>query len=136
MRPLKVRAAQWTANVISKIFKGLIRERRAPEPPVVARDTGASARHWISNPWHAVSVAPCRRACLSARNAMGVRFLSKEAPTLPLTGCTSVACECRYRHHEDRRRSLRRASDVMQTARAWNGREQRNSHGRRNTDSP
>jgi hypothetical protein len=113
-------------NIIKKLFKG------QAEPAVQRLDNG-STRHWISNPWHAVSVVPCRGACGAARQSNGVRYLSKSAPALPLTGCTATACTCRYRHHEDRRRALRRASDVMVTAQ-WAGRERREARGRRLTD--
>ena len=31
------------------------------------------------------------------------RYLSKDAPRLPLRDCTESGCTCRYRHYEDRR---------------------------------
>jgi hypothetical protein len=63
-----------------------------------------------------------------------VRFLSSEAPALPLAGCDARACTCRYRHHEDRRSSLRRAADVVSSGAYWAGQERRKSIGRRSTD--
>jgi hypothetical protein len=36
------------------------------------------------------------------------RFLSGEAPPLPLPGCTAPRCLCRYAHYEDRRARDRR----------------------------
>jgi len=38
------------------------------------------------------------------------RFLSSEAPLLPLAGCTVESCQCRYVHYEDRRERDRRNS--------------------------
>ena len=38
------------------------------------------------------------------------RFLSSEAPLLPLAGCTVESCRCRYVHYEDRRERDRRNS--------------------------
>ena len=31
------------------------------------------------------------------------RYLSREAPILPLPTCNSKGCACRYLHHDDRR---------------------------------
>lgn len=36
------------------------------------------------------------------------RFLSREAPRLPLAGCTMKYCRCRYVHYKDRRQRERR----------------------------
>jgi hypothetical protein len=42
----------------------------------------------------------------------GQRFLSDEAPVLPLAGCeTPQACRCIYEHFTDRRTVLRRDVD-------------------------
>ena len=106
-------------KLIKRLFSGQV-ETVDPTPD--------KAPHWISNPWHAVSVVPCKGACIVARQSTGMRFLSKEAPPLPFAGCTAPACTCRYR------RSLRRASDVMASAAHWGGRERREAPGRRLTD--
>jgi hypothetical protein len=66
----------------------------------------------VTNPWHAVAVAtgkPCCRASVAARN---VRYLSREAPPLPLAGCTQPqTCLCKYKHYGDRRAGPRRSTD-------------------------
>jgi hypothetical protein len=62
------------------------------------------------NPWHAVGIVPGHGACMAAQTCKGKRFLSKEAPRLPLTECV-MRCECRYRHFEDRRGQPRRAEE-------------------------
>jgi hypothetical protein len=77
---------------------------------------------------------PNPRACGKARGLVRVRFFAKEAPHLPLEGCNVRTCACRYRHHEDRRRALRRASDFAASCRYWGGQERRGAVGRRNTD--
>jgi hypothetical protein len=95
----------------------------------------SAARYYrVTNPWHAVSIVPGPRVCAKAHGLARVRFLSKEAPPLPLGGCDARGCGCRYRHHEDRRREPRRASDFMAGGRSWAGAERRRSTGRRNTD--
>jgi hypothetical protein len=116
-------------------ISSIIRRLFGPQPePVKTRPEASSARQWISNPWHAVSVIPCRDACGAARQANRVRFLSKEAPVLPLPGCSARNCDCRYRHHQDRRNTLRRQSDLMASKRHWTGKERRGAMGRRDTD--
>jgi len=62
--------------------------------------------------WHAVSIIAGPQACAAAQ-AFGLRrFLSGAAPRLPLAECTqSDRCQCRYRHHADRRAGGRRADD-------------------------
>lgn len=51
----------------------------------------------------AVSVDPGRQACRAAKKLEGERFLSTEAPSLPLADCDESTCGCHYRKHEDRR---------------------------------
>ena len=54
-------------------------------------------------PWHAVSVGG-PDACVAAAKLARWRFLSVEAPRLPLPQCSSAwRCACIYRHHSDRR---------------------------------
>ena len=91
-------------------------------------------RQWISNPWHAVGIVPSLESCAAAHSASNVRYLSQEAPVLPLAGCTAGKCTCRYRHFQDRRGSPRRDSDIIGPRMGWPGRERRVAHGRRSTD--
>jgi hypothetical protein len=54
--------------------------------------------------YHAVEVRCRDDACDAAKAVRGKRYLSKDAPTFPLTDCDKRAsCACRYRHLEDRR---------------------------------
>jgi len=116
---------------LSELIKRLLGDpppRRNREP-----DAKSSSRPQV-NPWHAVSIVPCDRACASAEQAVGTRYLSKQAPTLPLEGCTTAGCECRYRHHGDRRQALRRSADVWSGRGGWIGSERRETRGRRMSD--
>lgn len=68
--------------------------------------------------WHAVSVRPGPSACGAAMSGKDKRWLSREAPTLPLPGCSRPdRCLCRYLHHDDRRVGGRRAEDLDAFAR-------------------
>lgn len=94
--------------------------------------------HTVSNPYHAVSIVPGQRACEVARQNTEARFLSSEAPVLPLAGCDVGRCTCRYQHHPDRRaEDPRREVDigVVTMSGQWNGRIERRRKGRRVTDT-
>jgi hypothetical protein len=61
------------------------------------------------NPWHCVSIQCGTSPCSSARHLQGRRFLSDDAPPLPLPYCDGRTCACRFRHFSDRRVGDRRA---------------------------
>ncbi len=52
---------------------------------------------------HAVSIERDLLPCKAAQDIGDKRFLSHEAPDLPLEGCDRDKCACRYVHHSDRR---------------------------------
>lgn len=56
-----------------------------------------------SHPYHCVEIVNDKGVCDSAKKLKDKRFLSKDAPTLPLPDCNEAECHCRYLHHEDRR---------------------------------
>lgn len=92
--------------------------------------------HRVTNPYHAVSIKAgpnCEKTALQYGRR---RYLSREAPTLPLPTCNTKACSCRYLHHDDRRSGEdRRIRDVWNahTQSATNG-DRRRTGGRRVTD--
>ncbi len=90
----------------------------------------------VTNPHHAVTVVPGQNACPEARALRGQRFLSREAPALPLTGCGTPKCTCRYEHHADRRKGGRRAHDLAVSIDGYDGEENRDAtkRGRRKSD--
>lgn len=87
----------------------------------------------IANPYHAVSIETGTRCCEAAREASDQRFLSTEAPMLPLDGCTQAVCRCRYVHHSDRRAKRDRRVQFPNPHALRNG-ERRAGGGRRVTD--
>jgi hypothetical protein len=103
--------------------------REAPEP-------APAAPRKVPNRFHAVTIAPGRQACAEARALRGKRFLSHEAPALPLKTCGSPQCECRYEHHEDRRKGGRRAHDLGVSTDGYDrdDKRQKSQRGRRKTD--
>ena len=65
-----------------------------------------------SNDWHAVAIKPKGQCCEAVQARRSARFLSKEAPRLPLAECnTSDTCTCVYKHHADRRAQPRRHAE-------------------------
>ncbi len=62
--------------------------------------------------YQALSVHYRRDACEAVRRLAGKRFLLKEAPSLPLHGCTAEHCRCGYVHHPDRRSGEERRSGL------------------------
>jgi hypothetical protein len=86
--------------------------------------------------WSAVSILPGSMSCEAARALKGKRFLSAEAPRIPLAECASAAnCRCVYRKFADRRADPRRTEDRDGMRRAGtSGAERRVGRGRRRTD--
>jgi hypothetical protein len=89
------------------------------------------------NRWHAVSVVARGFACPLVRALRGHRFLSNEAPGLPLSCCQRPEqCHCIYRHYEDRRNGPRRKVERGYYPTAPTGNvERRKRSSRRSTDS-
>jgi len=94
----------------------------APKPPL--------------RPWHAVSIVPGSQPCAAAAGLARKRFLSRNAPALPLKTCDQAQCACRYDHHDDRRKGPRRASEMGVSVDGYDGLDKRGGpkRGRRKTD--
>jgi hypothetical protein len=112
-----------------------IRSLLSGQPSPLAPGSKVPRHLAVTNPWHAVSIVPGPQACHKARSLTRVRFLSSQAPRLPIAECEIRRCSCRYRHHHDRRRQARRAADLAASGAYWSGAERRRSGGRRSTDS-
>lgn len=87
-----------------------------------------------TNPYHAVSILPGASACAAAYRSAGQRFLSREAPRLPLPSCDARTCGCRFKHFKDRRAGPRRNNDVGLMTASPPSKERRQSRGRRAED--
>lgn len=89
-----------------------------------------------ANSWSAVSIVCTRASCAAAQALKRQRYLSADAPRLPLSDCTSAeACPCVYRKHADRRGAPRREADTTGLRRSGPNSERRSSRGRRSTDN-
>jgi hypothetical protein len=86
-------------------------------------------------PFQAISIYRGLTCCDMARKFSEHRFLVRDAPPLPLAGCTMrQTCKCKYIKHRDRRAEPRRLIDFGLSARIFDGRERRMRGGRRTDD--
>ncbi|MEQ8857666.1 MAG: hypothetical protein RIC56_03385 [Pseudomonadales bacterium] len=100
------------------------------------RKTGPKkpATSTLSHLFHGIAIRPGENACDAALALSQERFLSEEAPRLPLTGCSkALTCSCVYRHFSDRRTDVRREADLGLPPR-YIPEDQRYGRGRRVTD--
>jgi len=98
------------------------------------------ARAKQARPYQAVSVASYGGGCSEVASIAGQRFLVKVAPLIPLQGCASNHCNCRYVRHDDRRHLGRdrrlgvgMVSEIFEVSETQDRRYQK-SPGRRKTD--
>ncbi len=90
----------------------------------------------MSQNYHAVSIRHQPRCCAAVKAIGDQRFLSTDAPLLPLADCSAPGqCRCRYKHHTDRRDDARRDTDVGLPERSFHGPNRRSAFGRRTTDA-
>jgi hypothetical protein len=97
-------------------------------------DAPSAKEKTINRRWHAVGIVPTARSCDAARACRDRRYLSAEAPALPLKGCDAVRCECRYGHFDDRRRGPRRGEEKGGIPHKATQADRRERRGRRATD--
>jgi hypothetical protein len=93
----------WLLAIVAGSVVAYFLFRRAHPHP--AQPTSLVAR---PPTYHCVEIQGDDPSCASARQLAGRRFLSDEAPALPVPGCDQPHCRCRYVHHEDRRQHDRR----------------------------
>jgi hypothetical protein len=86
-------------------------------------------------PFQGISVYRGLICCELARKVSEHRFLVRDAPSLPLSGCSMPEkCHCKYIKHKDRRSEPRRLIDFGVAPRLFDGRERRARDGRRRSD--
>jgi hypothetical protein len=93
-----------TGVVVLLVWLFLRHRGKKTEPAEITVDESTKSAY------HAVSIKYDRNACEAAQKMSGRRFLSSEAPRLPLPECDVSECSCRFAHHQDRRSSTDRRS--------------------------
>ena len=85
--------------------------------------------------YQAIAIFRGATCCSMARKFSEHRFLAREAPSLPLKGCTMPqGCQCAYLRFKDRRGESRRLDDFNAATRRAQSGERRGSRGRRSSD--
>ena len=82
------------------LFRKLFPAQRKPHLQTV-NGNGGPTKH--GGQYQAVSIHSYKGSCDAAEGVRGTRFLTGEAPQIPLENCTADKCHCVYWHHEDRR---------------------------------
>jgi hypothetical protein len=118
-----------------KVLVGLLgkfsREHPANKPTPMARPKRPNS----AGDFRAVAIAPSIMCCAEAMRATGRPYLMREAPRLPLYGCTMpTKCACKFRKNADRRDSDRRLFGATETNRWFVGVDSRACRGRRSAE--
>jgi hypothetical protein len=79
-----------------------------PRRPAPSPDRAPPQTKPAGGRYGAVEIRVRGGACQVARSLEGRRFLSKEAPALPLSACTAAQCSCKFAKWSDRRSEHRR----------------------------
>ncbi|MCZ6561234.1 MAG: hypothetical protein O6931_10160 [Gammaproteobacteria bacterium] len=90
-------------RILQSVLKGKTVDQSRPDH----KDKKAPA-----SPYHAVSIKSSANSCVTASALKGIRFLSKEAPAMPLEDCDVETCDCQYQHYVDRRSGPRRSEET------------------------
>jgi len=98
---MQVLALAFLVAAVAVWWQLAARRKKQQAPLAATRATGKS--------YHCVEVRAATSACEAVQQLGNIRFLSREAPVLPVSGCTMPKqCACRYAHHDDRRNDHRR----------------------------
>lgn len=91
------------------------------------------------HPYHCVTIETAKHCCKAVEKLVDKRFLSVDAPQLPLPNCQISDCQCHYQHYDDRReKHVGRRNDFalehdsLDTEEQFNRRESKS--GRRSSD--
>jgi hypothetical protein len=119
-------------KVLRTLFAKTAGEHPAKKPTPIARPQQSAT----GGDFRAVSLAPRLICCAAAQRATGRRFLLREAPRLPLGGCTMPTnCSCKFRKDADRRDCDRRLFGAAEINRWFVGTDNRKRGGRRQSNS-
>jgi len=85
--------------------------------------------------YHCVSIVGGPACCPAVKEMALQRLLSADAPRLPVKTCDRPeACQCKFRHYDDRRAGPRRAEEGARVSAARVSDERRHMRGRRDAD--
>jgi hypothetical protein len=118
-------------KVLERLFGKTVGEQAANTP----KPTANLKRSNISGDFRAVEIAPSVMCCAAAKQVTGRFYLLRQAPRLPLMGCTMPTnCSCKFRKTADRRDSDRRLFGATETKRWFVGLDSRKRGSRRSME--
>jgi hypothetical protein len=110
---------------------------RADRDPSIKGRSRKIAANRPSGPYQAVSIKHGSCACSGVELYTGKRYLTSEAPLLPIPSCDADQCKCRYVRHRDRRMADERRNlySIQAELYAADGKvDRRRNPGRRKSD--
>jgi hypothetical protein len=114
-------------KVLGKLLGKITREPVANKPAPKLKLKQATG----IGDFRAVEISPSLQCCEAAKQASRKRYLLRNAPRVPLVGCTMpTTCSCTFRKNADRRDGDRRLLGAA-TSRWFAGVDNRKSEGRR-----
>jgi hypothetical protein len=113
------------------LFGKISRKHAANKPAPIAKPKRPNS----SGDFRAVEIAPSVLCCAAAMRATGKPYLMREAPRMPLYGCTMpTKCTCKFLKNADRRDTDRRLFGATETNRWFAGVDVRTLRGRRSAE--
>lgn len=91
--------------VIGLYLKSKSSDNKPKKPAKIGRRTSkpSPSADSLEKSYPGVAIKLCANACKAAEKLENIRYLSGEAPLLPLPGCDKLKCACKYVHYDDRR---------------------------------
>jgi hypothetical protein len=116
-------------------LKGLLGKMSGKQPAKKITPIERPKRPNSTDDFRAVEIAPSILCCTVAMQVTGRSYLLREAPRLPLIGCSMpTTCSCKFRKNADRRDSDRRMFGATETNRWFVGLDNRKRGGRRSAE--
>ena len=118
-----------------KMLEALLGKISREQPVKIHTPNAKPKRPNSAGDFRAVEIAPSIICCAAAIHVTGKPYLMREAPRLPLYGCTMpTKCACKFRKNADRRDSDRRLFGAAETNRWFAGVDSRTHRGRRSAE--
>lgn len=73
------------------------------EQPPIEKSPAVTNNGTSIHPYHSVTLEGGLDCCEAMQQIKHKRYLSADAPTIPIKGCDKADCHCHYQHFEDRR---------------------------------
>jgi hypothetical protein len=131
----KFRGRRGKSGVMIKVLVRLLGKIVGEQAADVSKPIANLKRANTAGDFRAVEIAPSVMCCSAAKQVKGRFYLLRQAPRLPLMGCTMPTnCSCKFRKTADRRDSDRRMFGSTETNRWFVGLDSRKQGSRRSIE--